>query len=117
MMNTEQELDQLIVWSRETQASIDAAFARLRHLAAKAGDEQRQLRHDAMNANLEVFTEEEAAKKLKASGKTMRRLRGEHGRAWPHFRVGDLVRYTNFDLVEITKLLSRRVELREQKRR
>ncbi len=112
-MNTEQELDQLILWSREAQSQIDAAFSRLRHLAAKAGDEQRQLRNAAMNANLEVFTEEEAAKELKTSEATMRRLRSKYRGTWPHFRVGALVRYTNFDLVEITKLLSKRIELRE----
>ncbi len=78
-----------------------------------AADENRRLRHEAENANLKVYTEAEAAAELKIGETTLRHMRTA-STAFPCWRAGSSVRYTNFHLIEIVEMLDARARQREE---
>lgn len=98
------------------QSEFEQKCAFARHLLMQAEEEIRQLKADAAATHLVNYTEEEAADALRVSLSTLRRLRKDYGRGFPHWRAGDLVRFTNFHLVEITELLSGRADAASEAR-
>jgi hypothetical protein len=97
----------------ELEGAITRELNAARFELKTAADEVRQLRHEAANYNLTVYTEAEAAEILKIGEGTLRRLRTDSKVSWPCFRPGDLVRYTNLHLIMITEILGNRVQQRE----
>jgi excisionase family DNA binding protein len=89
-------------------------FADLRTAIAEAEAEAQELRAAAERFNLEVFTEKEAAERLRVSDDTMARLRVRLG--LPHFRVGSQYRYTSAHLVEIIGILEKRKDAKQARR-
>lgn len=79
-------------------------YSDLLHALDRADEENRRLRDEVETVNLVVYTEEEAAERLRMSQDTLARLRTSE--ALPHFRAGVLVRYTNKHLAEITEMLA-----------
>jgi hypothetical protein len=110
----EQKLEQRQARLLELAATITLELNAARFELQQAADENRQLRHEAENVNLKVYTEAEAASELKIGESTLRRLRTGSSE-WPCARIGDLVRYSNFHLVEIMELLDRRKERQVKK--
>lgn len=100
----------------ELLATITQEINAARFELQQAADENRRLILESENVRLVVYTEAEAARELKMGESTLRRLRTSHTE-WPHFRAGDLVRYTNIHLVEITEILDRRKSESHKKRR
>jgi hypothetical protein len=115
-MMLEQKLEQRQARLLEILAAVTQEINLARFELQQAADENRQLRHEAENVHLKVYTEEEAAAELKIGESTLRRHR-TNATEWPCFRVGDLVRYSNFHLIEITEILDRRNERQPKKRR
>jgi hypothetical protein len=97
------------------QSELEQTFTQLRFLLMQAAEEIKAQREQASNTRLENFTEAEAAEVLRISETTLRRLR-QADPNFPHWRAGDLVRYTNFDLIEITEILRTRKGGRKGKR-
>jgi hypothetical protein len=78
----------------------------VRHALDAADEENRHLRDEAVMTHIEVYTEPEAAEKLRMSQDLLSRLRVEED--LPHFRAGVLVRYTNRHVAEIAEMLTKR---------
>jgi hypothetical protein len=113
-MVIEEQLEDVRARLFETGTETATALARANGLLLQAADEIRRLRNEAANVNLKIYTEAEAAEFFGIGESTLRRYRTSH-EAWPHFRFGDLVKYTNFHLVEITEILDRRKERQAKK--
>jgi len=97
------------------QSELEQTFTQLRFALMQAQEEVKAQRDEAEKARLENYTELEAAAILKISESTLRRLRTGMP-DFPHWRAGDCVRYTNFDLIEITEVLRTRKGGRKGKR-
>lgn len=87
----------------EKEAELERLCVEMRAALHEADEEARRLRAEAEHFNLEIFTEPEAAARLRMSEDTLSRLRKR--KRLPHFREGMLVRYTSAHLVKIVELL------------
>lgn len=112
------DLDRLIDEARDeltgARECVELAVSRALHILGRVEEEQRRLRREAMQQELKVYTEAEAAKLLKLGHTTLRELRASRG--LPHCRAGDRVIYTAEQLERITRMLERPVTLKEVKR-
>ncbi len=116
-MTTANKLESAQAVLLEVTATVEQELARARFALIEAADENRRLSSESAHVNLKVYTEEEAAAELKMSAKTLARLRARFGAAWPYFREGIKVRYTNTHLIEITQLLDNRKARKTSARR
>jgi predicted transcriptional regulator len=88
----------------ELQSEAEQTLSRARWLLIQAADEVRQIRTQVEKDNLLVYTEKEAAAKLRIGWTTLRHLRTAKDDL-PHFRVGSSVLYSNLHLQQIIERL------------
>lgn len=108
------KFDELRTRFLELEGELLRTLAGMRHALDCAEEENRRLRDRAETEDLVVYTEPEAAEKLRVSQDTLARLRESEG--LPHFRAGVLVRYTKKQLAESAELLSKRESRRRRAR-
>lgn len=113
----EEKIEETLARLAELETEMRASMARARGLLHQAGEEIARLRVEKAQARLTVYTEAEAARELQIGESTLRRLRTSHPGTWPCFRAGDLVRYTNLHLFEITQMLDARPKKKDESKK
>jgi excisionase family DNA binding protein len=90
----------------ELEAHVAREMARARVMLAAASDAVARAEAEATRRReLNFYTEDEAAAKMKISKDSLERLRKNHD--LPHTRLGALVRYTDEQLIEAARILER----------
>ncbi|MDQ1610311.1 MAG: hypothetical protein QOG00_242 [Pyrinomonadaceae bacterium] len=113
MTTSEEQLEARQAELLELEATLARVIGATRYALQQAADEVRRSKAEARRTQIVIRTEQQVADLLQCSVDTVRRARQKH--QVPHIAAGNLIRYTDEQLLTLVEAMERPAKLKQVK--